>query len=238
MYFFIGGDIYMRLAYNSSDYWRTLIVKSKTLRGQMFMDEQITEKTVYVHGLIFCRNSGIENLWAPIPSSKFLIGYIQYSFLQEAFYKWSFLGRRNGETSSTAILSKPTEEIINLAVKEKKISKEEEKNMKRHIEMIKRCWGLSADEIMRELKKFARDFNKTWVGNNTEFLYLKVFSNAEELADFVIETANMTSLGENFQKELGVDEEGLRKICMNAHKDKASEKMLKDILSKKLTEIL
>ncbi|WP_238884174.1 hypothetical protein [Clostridium sp. YIM B02551] len=227
----------MRQAYNSSDYWKEQITRSKTLRGRMFLEEPITNKTVYLHSLIFCKNTGIENLWMPIPSIKFLVGYIEYSFLQEAFYKWAFCGKGN-DKPSIDISNRYTEEIITLAIKNNKISKTEANNMKRHLSMVKKCWDLSNEEILTELKKFTRDFNKTWLGDNTEFLYLKIFSNPKELADFVIDTTNMTSIGEKFEKELGVDQEGFRKICLMASEDSECEKKLKNILSRKLTEIL
>ena len=54
----------------------------------MFMKEPPKEKALYVHTLIFTKNSGIENIYAYFPDVKVLLGYIQYSFLQEAFYKW------------------------------------------------------------------------------------------------------------------------------------------------------
>ena len=52
--------------------------------------------------------------------------------------------------------------------------------MRRHLEIINSCWTLPKNKVLPTLKKFAMDFNKTWYGNNKEFLYLKVFERVRE----------------------------------------------------------
>ena len=78
--------------YNSADYWSKIIEKNKTYKGKIFLEEPITEKTVYIHTIVFNKESGLENVWAPIPNLKMLLGYIQYCFLPVAYQKW-FDGR-------------------------------------------------------------------------------------------------------------------------------------------------
>ena len=80
----------MRQNYNSIDYWEGLIDKHKTIRGNMFMDNLPSKKSIYMHSLIFCKNNGLSNTWSYFPDEKSLLGYIQYSFLQECFYKWIY----------------------------------------------------------------------------------------------------------------------------------------------------
>ena len=80
----------MRHSYDSFDYWEELINENKTIRGHMFMDKLPNEKSIYIHSLVFCKNNGLNNTWSYFPNEKMLLGYIQYSFLQEAFYKWIY----------------------------------------------------------------------------------------------------------------------------------------------------
>ncbi len=52
------------------------------------MQKPPTEKSLYFHTLIFSKGNGMNNIWGYFPNVKSLIGYLQYSFLQESFYKW------------------------------------------------------------------------------------------------------------------------------------------------------
>ncbi|NLL31665.1 MAG: hypothetical protein GX258_11680, partial [Clostridiales bacterium] len=128
----------MRHNYDSFDYWEELIDKNKTLRGQMFMNSLPNKDTIYIHTLVFGRNNGIDNTWSYFPDIKTLLGYIQYSFLQEAFYKWIY-GR---EKLIVNVPNIKVEKIISDGEKNKKLTKTEADNMKREINMIKSCWSL------------------------------------------------------------------------------------------------
>ena len=59
--------------------------------------------------------------------------------------------------------------------------------------VIKKCWDLPKNKLILELKKFVRDFNRTWYGDSNEFLYLKIFEKPEELGKFVIKSSYMSS---------------------------------------------
>ncbi|MDZ4957282.1 hypothetical protein GNF51_16175, partial [Clostridium perfringens] len=131
---------------------------NKTIRGHMFMDKLPDEKSIYIHSLVFCKNNGLNNTWAYFPNEKTLLGYIQYSFLQEAFYKWIY----GKERIVVNVPNIPLERIILDGEKNKKISQEEADNMRRHVKMVEACWVLSKDKLMSALQKFARDFNRTW----------------------------------------------------------------------------
>ena len=166
----------MRHSYDSFDYWEELINENKTIRGHMFMDKLPNEKSIYIHSLVFCKNNGLNNTWSYFPNEKMLLGYIQYSFLQEAFYKWIY----GKERIVISIPNIPVEKIILDGEKNKKISKEEADNMRRHVKMVKDCWSLPKDKLIRALQRFSRDFNRTWYGDNREFLYLKIFNTPKE----------------------------------------------------------
>ena len=60
--------------------------------------------------------------------------------------------------------------------------------------------------------KFTRDFNKTWIGDNNEFLYLKIFNSPTELGEFVI-NSNYIIRGNEFEEVVGVTIEGGRKYA-------------------------
>lgn len=219
--------------YDSFDYWEELINENKTMRGQMFMDTLPNEKTIYIHSLVFCKNNGINNIWTYLPDEKALLGYIQYSFLQEAFYKWIY----GKERIIVSVPNIPVERIISDGEKNKKITKEEADNMIRHVNMIKACWNLPKDKIIKNLLRFARDFNRTWFGDNREFLYLKIFTSSEEVGDFVLNSNYITRRNKK-EIEPGITVEEWKKICEKAEVDEIYGEKFKDILSKSLTEII
>ncbi|MCI6693773.1 MULTISPECIES: hypothetical protein [unclassified Clostridium] len=224
----------MRHNYDSFDYWEELINENKTIRGHMFMDRLPDSRSIYIHSLIFSKNNGLSNIWSYFPNEKTLLGYIQYSFLQEAFYKWIY----GKERVIINIPNIPVERIISDGEKNKKISKEEANNMRRHVDMIRSFWNLPNDKLIKSLKRFCRDFNRTWYGDNKEFLYLKIFDNPKELGEFVVNSSYITTTEEDFIERTGISLVEWRKICENADENKRNGEKFRDILLKSLTEII
>ena len=224
----------MRHSYDSFDYWEELINENKTIRGHMFMDKLPNEKSIYIHSLVFCKNNGLNNTWSYFPNEKMLLGYIQYSFLQEAFYKWIY----GKERIVISIPNIPVEKIILDGEKNKKISKEEADNMRRHVKMVKDCWSLPKDKLIRALQRFSRDFNRTWYGDNREFLYLKIFNTPKELGEFVVNSSYMTTTEREFKDRIGISIPEWNIICERANKNKRDGEKFRDILLKSLTEII
>jgi hypothetical protein len=224
----------VRHSYDSFDYWEELINENKTIRGHMFMDKLPNEKSIYIHSLVFCKNNGLNNTWSYFPNEKMLLGYIQYSFLQEAFYKWIY----GKERIVISIPNIPVEKIILDGEKNKKISKEEADNMRRHVKMVKDCWSLPKDKLIRALQRFSRDFNRTWYGDNREFLYLKIFNTPKELGEFVVNSSYMTTTEREFKDRIGISIPEWNNICERANKNKRDGEKFRDILLKSLTEII
>ena len=224
----------MRHSYDSFDYWEELINENKTIRGHMFMDKLPNEKSIYIHSLVFCKNNGLNNTWSYFPNEKMLLGYIHYSFLQEAFYKWIY----GKERIVISIPNIPVEKIILDGEKNKKISKEEADNMRRHVKMVKDCWSLPKDKLIRALQRFSRDFNRTWYGDNREFLYLKIFNTPKELGEFVVNSSYMTTTEREFKDRIGISIPEWNNICERANKNKRDGEKFRDILLKSLTEII
>jgi hypothetical protein len=224
----------VRHSYDSFDYWEELINENKTIRGHMFMDKLPNEKSIYIHSLVFCKNNGLNNTWSYFPNEKMLLGYIQYSFLQEAFYKWIY----GKERMVISIPNIPVEKIILDGEKNKKISKEEADNMRRHVKMVKDCWSLPKDKLIRALQRFSRDFNRTWYGDNREFLYLKIFNTPKELGEFVVNSSYMTTTEREFKDRIGISIPEWNNICERANKNKRDGEKFRDILLKSLTEII
>ena len=137
----------MKNKYDSFKYWENLISENKTIRGHMFMNELPTEKSLYIHTLIFSKFNGLKNIWSYFPDEMALLGYIQYSFLQEAFYIW-INGRKQG---ISYIPLKPVEEIIKDGEKRNRITKEESLEMKKQVERIKKLWSLPRNKILLDI---------------------------------------------------------------------------------------
>lgn len=224
----------VRQNYNSFYYWKELISENRTIRGHMLMHKLPTDKSLYIHTLIFCRENGLNNIWGYLPDDKALIGYIQYSFLPEAFYIW--INSKNG--SVQAIPIKSAEQVISDGEKDKKITKEEATKMRNHLNMIKKCWDLPKGKLILELKKFVRDFNRTWYGDSSEFLYLKIFEKPEELGKFVLESSYMSGSQEEIREKINEDTTNWLEICKKATTNKKIGEQFREILQKNLTEVI
>ena len=224
----------MRQNYNSFDYWKELISENRTIRGHMLMNKLPTDKSLYIHTLIFCRENGLNNIWGYLPDVKALIGYIQYSFLPEAFYIW--INSKNGSVSTIPI--KSVEQVISDGERNNKITKEEAEKMRNHVSMIKKCWDLPKNKLILELKKFVRDFNRTWYGDSSEFLYLKIFEKPEELGKFVLESSYMSSSEDELKEKTNEDTTTWLEMCKKATTNKKSGEQFRRILQKNLTEVI
>ena len=198
------------------------------------MEAPPKEKSLFIHTLIFSKNNGIDNIYSYFPEAKILLGYIQYSFLQEAFFKWIY----GTEKIITTIPSLTVDNIVRNALIEGKVSREESELMLSHYHKVANMWDLSRDRLITELIKFARIFNKTWYGNNKEFLYLKIFRNIEDVGEFVINSTLITGNSDSFEEKIGVGIDEWRIICKNATKNQETGERFKEIFEKNLTEII
>lgn len=219
--------------YNSFNYWENVINENKTIRGHMFMQKPPTEKSVYFHTLIFGNKNGINNIWAYCPNIRGLIGYFQYSFLQEAFYKWIY----GQDKLVTKIPHLKVDKIANEGEKTNKISKEISINMKNDYEFLNNLWGMSYNKSEVELRKFIMEFNKKWSGDNKEFLYIKIFHTPEELGEYVISSTLITGTEEELETKVGMTIDEWRNTCKLATKNSTKGEIFRRILLKKLSEV-
>lgn len=224
----------MRQNYNSFKFWENMISENQTIRGHMFMENPPKEKSLYIHTLIFSKQNGIDNIYAYFPDSKILLGYIQYSFLQEAFYKWIY-GKSRVVVN---IPSKPVDVIVKEGISKGKITREEGQMMINFYTRIAKMWDLPKEKVTTELIKFCRDFNKRWYGDNKEFLYIKVFKSPQDLGDFVVDSTLITNEEEEFVRKTGVTVDEWKLICGEAIKDEYKGKKFQEILQKNLTEVI
>lgn len=223
----------MRENYHSFSFWENLINQNKTIRGHMFMQTPPTKDSFYFHTIIFGSKNGINNIWGYCPNIRCLLGYIQYSFLQEAFYKWIY----GKEKFVTRIPHVTVDKIIIEGQKSNKINKEASISMREDYEFLNNLWRLSDSKIEDELKKFTLKFNKKWMGDNTEFLYIKIFKNPEELGEFVISSALLTSNENELENKLDMTIDEWRAVSRLAEKDLIKGELFRNILLKKLKEI-
>lgn len=224
----------MRENYNSFDYWEKVIRENKTIRGHMFMQKPPTEKSLYFHTLIFSKGNGMNNIWGYFPNVKSLIGYLQYSFLQESFYKWI----HGKDKLITRIPSISVEKVIEDGERAKKITKEIADKMKKDYQFLSKLWDMPSRDAERELKKFLREFNKKWIGDNREFLYIKLFESPKEVGDFVVSSATITNSEGELESKIGMKIDEWLNLCENTLKDKKSAEKFRQILLKRLSEVL
>lgn len=220
--------------YNSITYWEPFIQKNKTLRERIFKDSDISNETIYLHYTIFTKKSGVENGWVPAPNLGAFIGYVQYCFLPEAYYTWVY-GR---DKVITKVPIETVDSIFSTALRENKLSKDDEKHMKRDIDNIKRLWRIRKENCRAEIERFCALFNSNWIGDAHSFLYMKAFFNSEELGKFIIDTVNQTNVIECLKKEIGMDKNQWLKFCGEASKDKEKGEKLKGYLFKELKDII
>lgn len=223
----------MRENYHSFSFWESLINENKTIRGHMFMKNPPTEDSVYFHTIIFGHKNGINNIWGYCPNIRCLLGYIQYSFLQEAFYKWI----HGKERFIAKIPHLTVDKIVTEGHKSNKINKEVSVSMRDDYEFLNNIWRLSDSKIEAELKKFTLRFSKKWSGDNTEFLYMKIFNTPGELGEFVISSALLASNAQELEDKIDMSLDEWRAVCALAEKDYSKGEMFRNILLKKLKEI-
>ncbi|MBD7911930.1 hypothetical protein H9661_11225 [Clostridium sp. Sa3CVN1] len=198
------------------------------------MQKPPKEKSLYIHTLIFSKSNGIDNIYAYFPDSKILLGYIQYSFLQEAFYKWIY----GKDRMVTKIPPEPVEIIIKKGLDDGLINKEIAKLMLSHYSRVERMWDLPKERVVPELIKFSREFNRTWFGNHRNFIYMKIFKDSIEFGEFVIESILITNSEKDFEHKIGVPIGEWKEICKSATSSKIMGERFQQIIQKNLSEII
>nr|WP_202127894.1 hypothetical protein [Clostridium sp. C2-6-12] len=192
-----------------------------------------TEDSFYFHTIIFGSKNGINSVWGYCPNIRGLLGYIQYSFLQEAFYKWI-----HGKEKFVAKIPHLTvDKIVIEGQKSNKINKDISISMRDDYEFLNNLWRLSDSKMEDELKKFTLKFNKKWMGDNAEFLYIRIFKTPEELGEFVISSALLASNSEELENKLDMTIDEWREVFRAAEKDLIKGELFRNILLKKLKEI-
>ena len=110
--------------------------------------------------------------------------------------------------------------------------------MNAHNRRIRKMWELPKERVVLEIIRFAKEFNKVWYGNNSQFLYLRVFKTPKERCDFVINSTLITTEEENFKNKIGVNIEEWEEICENADSSEECGIKFRDIMKKNLSEII
>lgn len=224
----------MRDNYNSIKFWEKAVIENKTIRGHMFMKNSPTEDTFYFHTMIFSKNNGLNNVWGYFPNTKSLLGYMEYSFLQEAFYKWIY-GKMKTITNIPFL---SVDSIVTKASKEKIIDKNTAANMKKDHEFLSRLWDMRPANIQKQLKWFSREFNRKWMGDDKEFLYIRFFTTPDELGEFVISSSTITSTEEELEKRLGMSLNEWKEVSKTAVVSNENGQKFRKVLLKQLTEVV
>ncbi|WP_024614904.1 hypothetical protein [Clostridium sp. Ade.TY] len=224
----------MKDNYNSFSFWGKNVNDCNAVRGHAFTHEMPNSKSVYIHALIFSDKNGIESLYSYFPNPRVLLGYLQHSFMQKAFYNWA-----NGTKKLIMkVPALPTKELISDLRLKGKITKEEAEKMKQEYDELNYMWDKPEDEILSELIKFGRKFNKVWLGDNSKFLYIKVFKKASDLAEFIKDSVSMTGKSEEFKNTIGISTEDFVEISHKISHDKEASNIFRKIILDKLTEVL
>ena len=224
----------MKSNFNTFEFWENCIRKNRTVRGNIFIENEITNNTVYFHTVVFNRKSGIESIWGFVPNERMLLGYIQHSFLPEAFYKWIYAN----STVAGIVPIKTAFQILKTAETNNSVSKEDSDTMKVQIRRLEKMVSDSKYDLMNNLKKFAKDFNKKWFGDSEEFLYLNMFNNAIDMGKFVLKANEITNNEEEFQRKVGLTNEQWIELCGSLINNEDNQIKFKNILIKNLSEII
>ena len=88
------------------------------------------------------------------------------------------------------------------------------------------------------LKSLEREFNRDWKGNENVFLYFKVFNDARELGEFVLDANKIIGKNEISYNQDTLSHEKWLSLCSNVIKDKEAAESFKKILINGLTEVI
>lgn len=224
----------MKDNYNSFKFWDTNVNDSNAIRGYAFTNEMPNSKSVYIHALLFSRKNGIENIYSYFPNVRVLLGYIQHSFLQKAFYNWAY----GKQTLIMKIPALPTKQLVGELYSNGKITKKEKDIMKNQYDELDRLWDKDEQEILNGIIKFGREFNKVWLGDNNRFLYIKAFKNAQDLANFVKSSVDLTGKNNEFKNYIGISIDDFIEISEKVSTDKEASNIFRKVILDKLTDVL
>ena len=75
------------------------------------------------------------------------------------------------------------------------------------------------------------------MGDNKEFIYIKLFRNPKEVGEFVVSSGLITSTKEELENKIGMKIDEWKNICENSLNDNTKGELFRDILLKRLSEV-
>ena len=109
--------------------------------------------------------------------------------------------------------------------------------MKKDYDNLSKMWEMPVNKAEMELRKFIREFNKKWMGDSKEFLYMRVFKTPKEVGEFVVSSSLMTSTEEELEGKIGITLDEWKNVCEFSTKDSLKGEIFRNILLKRLTEV-
>lgn len=214
----------MSYKYNTYYYWESQLSSNKDVWKCNNSNKEDLRKSVYVNTTILDYKKNIlDNNWACYPDIKSLLGFIQYVFIPTAFFH---ILLEDNEDIFIPVCS--IDEFLSY-IKDKNYDEKTTKLMEENINELKKIWYID-DLSIDHIKKFCNYFNSSWI-NKSRILYLKVFSNPNELAYSII--ANQDFI-EVFEEDIGLTKNQFCSFCKNAYSNKFTKSIFIEFLNNKI----
>ncbi|KEI04270.1 hypothetical protein [Clostridium botulinum] len=215
----------MSYKYNNYYYWKNVLCNKKEVWKCSIMNTLDLQESIYINTTIldYDKNT-LDNNWACYPNIKALLGFIQYIYLPTAFFY--IVNADNNDDIFMPICS--TEEFIEY-IKETGYNESIVNIMEQNLNELISYWN--RDELsINTIKKFCYKFNNIW-NNEKNILYINVFSNPREIADFIIKNEDFIEVVE---EDIGLSKNQFYNLCENIYYNKFTKNIFVEFLNNKI----
>lgn len=214
-------------AYNSFDYWMQLIDHEAPMWEGGFLNSMLDIKALFVYTVIIDYDKGfMRNRWAHYPNLDALLGFIEYVFMPTATFTMF-----DEEEDNFMVPMAITEEILQYME-----SVYDKKGIQRDMNLtLDKLSQMKSDKELKlsTVKEFCQLFNKKWYEREGKVIYINVFKNSIEIADFLHKLVGAYGIN-LIEEELDMSYESWQELCHNLYDHEFLKQQFTSILNNKL----
>jgi hypothetical protein len=193
--------------------------------------EKITRESVIIYiGILDKKKGLLRSGWSVQEDFSTALGFIKYVFLPTAFYTWI-----DRESNGFFIPLSPFDILKEEVLQYQKVVTKETSNdairMERAYHYLNTLGRKEDGNSRLKLDKFTKDFNKLWNKDPENRLFLKVFSSAQEIVDFIFDE----NVFEEFvEEEIEMSKAELENLCQDVYTQPFINRNFINILNNKI----
>lgn len=199
----------VKKCYMEYSYWENKIINDENLWEGYFEDKEITKDSVIIYtGIFHCKKDILKSRWVTYPNIYMFLGFLQHVFIPTVYFNIF------DDKESEFLIPISPFNIVAKEIHKYNEASSKNKKMEKFYYFLEGLWNKDNDEIVTELNKFIKEFNKTWDESPESKLFIKYFDKGDDIYEFIKKSIEW-SFNEFVEEEIEMNLEQLKYTCNN-----------------------